>query len=115
MSFKAFLSAYTECLVWSEAEDNGENFDNRDGEFSHPALTAIESDCRDFYDSYDSTWQSALSDAQAGHDFCLTRNGHGTGFWDRGLGALGEELSKACKPYGTQNLYRGDDGNLYVG
>jgi hypothetical protein len=37
----------------------------------------------------------------AGHDFWLTRNGHGAGFWDRGMGMLGDELTAACKPYGS--------------
>lgn len=32
----------------------------------------------------------------AGRDFWYTRNGHGVGFWDRGLGDPGERLSEAC-------------------
>ena len=40
----------------------------------------------------------------AGHDFALTRNDHGTGFWDRGLGAIGNMLSNECKPYGSHNV-----------
>ena len=40
----------------------------------------------------------------AGHDFALTRNGHGTGFWDRGLGAIGDMLSNECKPYGAHSV-----------
>ncbi len=56
---------------------------------------------------------SGLSSEQAGHDFWLTRNGHGAGFWDRGLGALGERLSKESKPYGSCDLYVGDDGQIY--
>lgn len=40
------------------------------------------------------------TDAQHGHDFWLTRNGHGAGFWDRGYGELGDKLTDACKPYG---------------
>lgn len=36
-----------------------------------------------------------------GHDFALTRNGHGAGFWDRGLGELGDRLSKAADVYGS--------------
>jgi hypothetical protein len=49
----------------------------------------------------------------AGHDFWLTRNGHGAGFWDRGLGELGDRLTAACKPYGEIYLYIGDDGKVY--
>lgn len=43
----------------------------------------------------------AQSDEQIGHDFWLTRNGHGAGFWDRGLGDVGNRLTAACKPYGS--------------
>lgn len=51
---------------------------------------------------------------QTGHDFWLTRNGHGTGFWDRGLGEVGDRLTTACKVYGEVDLYVGDDGELYA-
>lgn len=32
-----------------------------------------------------------------GHDLALTENGHGAGFWDRGLGDLGDRLSEMAK------------------
>lgn len=35
-----------------------------------------------------------------GIDFILTANGHGAGFWDRGL-PYGDELTELCKPFGT--------------
>ena len=44
------------------------------------------------------------STEMAGHDFALTRNGHGTGFWDRGLGEMGDMLSEECKPYGEHRV-----------
>ena len=54
---------------------------------------------------------------QAGRDFWFTRNGHGVGFWDRGLGTTGAALSKACG-YGTdfpqRHAYIGDDGKVYL-
>ena len=46
-------------------------------------------------------WPSA---ELAGHDFALTRNGHGTGFWDSGLGEMGDMLTEECKPYGPHNV-----------
>ncbi len=49
-----------------------------------------------------------------GHDFLLSRDGHGAGFWDRGLGALGERLHALAKPFGESGLYVGDDSILYV-
>lgn len=39
-----------------------------------------------------------------GHDFLLTRDGHGTGFWDRGLGELGEYLTRMVRPYGESSM-----------
>lgn len=49
----------------------------------------------------------------AGHDFWLTRCGHGAGFWDRGLGKLGNDLTEAAKTFGNIDLYLGDDGLVY--
>jgi hypothetical protein len=46
-------------------------------------------------------WQdvSGLDASQTGHDFILTANGHGCGFWDRGLGELGDRLTEATRGY----------------
>lgn len=35
-------------------------------------------------------------ETQAGRDFWFTRNGHGVGFWDRGLGQVGADLTALC-------------------
>ena len=50
---------------------------------------------------------------RAGHDFWLTRNGHGAGFWDRGLGDLGDRLSNAAHVYGSVDPYVGDDNLVH--
>lgn len=48
-----------------------------------------------------------------GHDFYLTREGHGAGFWDRGLGELGDYLTKITKAYGSaEELFDSGDGTL---
>lgn len=57
--------------------------------------------------------QSCYDETRAGHDYWYTRNGHGTGYWDRGLGEVGEQLAEATR-YSARYLYRGDDGRLYV-
>ena len=52
--------------------------------------------------------------AHAGHDFWLTRNRHGAGFWDGDLPEdIGEPLTKAAHAFGECDLYTGDDGQLY--
>lgn len=57
---------------------------------------------------------------RAGHDLWLTRNRHGTGFWDRVYGDdldkdLGERLTEAAHKIGERHLYLGDDGVVYHG
>lgn len=49
-----------------------------------------------------------------GYDFCLTRQGQGVGFWDRGLGERGDWLTAMSKPFGDTGAYLGDDGKLYA-
>lgn len=49
---------------------------------------------------------------QIGHDFTLTRNGHGAGFWDRGLGERGQRLTDACGPFGGADAFESTDGKV---
>lgn len=46
--------------------------------------------------------------AAAGRDFWFTRCGHGVGFWDRGLGDVGDKLSADCKAWGDAHAWFGD-------
>lgn len=74
----------------------------------------FDDDCTKFYTENKALLiESGQHPDQCGHDFWLTRNGHGAGFWDRGLGKIGEKLTAACKLMGDVNLYRGDDGKIY--
>ena len=57
--------------------------------------------------------EADISSAEAGHCFWLSRNGHGTGFWDRDLGAVGDRLHAKAKRFGEFNLYVGDDGEIH--
>jgi hypothetical protein len=117
---KQFVLAYIETLLWSEGEiyDENENcigmFDEYD--LCDIALCSVKEmvcDCKSFIEEIEAIKIDMKTDYIA-HNFCLTRNGHGTGFWDRGLGDLGDRLTDMCKPYGGQNLYMGDDKKLYV-
>lgn len=49
---------------------------------------------------------------QFGHDLTLTRNRHGAGFWDRGLGSIGVRLTDAAHNLGEADLYPTEDGQL---
>ncbi len=126
MSFETFTNAYVECLMWSEyhyatEEDFSEGiatpFDEVDAILSRSAIEWIEMDCRSFYDDCASLWSGLWTDEQAGHDFCLTRNGHGAGFWDRSYGGdaldtVGAILTERCRPYGTMSLGIDQNGQI---
>lgn len=101
-----FIQAYTECALWSEGYEGGELH-----------LTAQErfaDDCKKFITENEHLFEGNYS--QAGHDFWLTRNGHGAGFWDR-TEIYGEEnankLTEASKAFGECWL-TADDGFIYT-
>lgn len=87
-----FTKAYIECLEWVQT-DNEIKLTSSDFE-------AIENDCRWFQKK---AWKymKDLDTAQCGHDFYLTRNGHGSGFWDRGYDEkIAVPLCRICKDFG---------------
>ncbi len=114
-----FQRAYLECALWSSVdfEENGNepldsNYDITD--IAPETLVKMLADCDAFETDNSELLEQAGDRYQNGHDFWLTRNGHGAGFWDRGYGAIGNKLSEACKAYGSCDIYPGDDGQLYI-
>ena len=111
-----FTRQYLETLLWSECDEEGEPLDSRFSvdDFTLAALKSCAGDCRDFQRAQAADLAAAGDKSQNGHDFALTRNRHGAGFWDRGYGDVGQRLTAACRPYGPANLYA-YRGRVYVG
>lgn len=118
--FELFFNGYVTAALWSSTDDEGNPLDDAYVKDDiHPAaLGTMRKDCRDFMESNKDDLMAykneRASEESAGIDFWLTRNGHGAGFWDRGLGALGARLTKASKPYSNCDLYVGDDGMIHI-
>ena len=85
----------------------GEELESLEGyEFSDESKSKAWGICAAFYDRYTTDVNAYAGTYKpgngadpyehAGHDLWLTSCGHGVGFWDRGLGNLGDRLSKAC-------------------
>ncbi len=52
--------------------------------------------------------------SRAGNHFWLTRNRHGTGFWDGDWPEpAATRLTDAAHAFGEYNLYIGDDGKIH--
>ena len=114
-----FLQGYVHAMFWTECNADRPELENATFEDLAPVtLQQIVADCDAFCSSYFSTLEQAYRTGyapnQAGIDYWLTRNGHGAGFWDRGLRELGDRLAKFAKIDGTLDLYRDDDGLLYL-
>lgn len=115
---RAFISAYLTAALWSSA-NIGEHAtaENLDGQYK---LRDIE--CKTYIDMVKDCCSfiaqmlevvgnveelDRLDAAQCGHDFWLTRNGHGSGFWGRKeleANGFGEKLTELCKKFGEYNL-----------
>jgi hypothetical protein len=125
---ETFLAHYVICALWSShdesREDGGDPMDDNYGPGDiHPdTLAKMREECRAFMES--DAWREAyVGDfwtlEQGGHDFWLTRNGHGAGFWDRYSGghegeAHGKALSALAETFGGVDLYVGDDGKVHA-
>lgn len=112
-----FTRHYIIAALWSSTDENDCALDdNYSADDIAPETRAeMEVDCADFQiTNADLLAESGLSLEQQGHDFWLTRNRHGAGFWDRGLGEAGRKLTDMAHVYGSVDLYVGDDGQIYA-
>ena len=121
----AFTRAYIECALWFLSTDDNDtpmddNYDVRDMA-SPESLRIMVEDCKAFQTDNAELLEQAFTvyntddkAAYAGHDFWLTRNHHGAGFWDRGLGEVGRKLTDKAHEYGSCDLVVGDDGKVYA-
>ena len=117
-----FTSACFEAALWSSTDDDGTPLDDSkysDTELAAEAIERFKADCALFQSDNEALLEQASnhhSMAHQGHDFWLTRNGHGAGFWDGDYPKeLGEALTKASKVFGECCLYVGDDNKIYIG
>lgn len=108
------VNGYVECALWSSTDDDGTSLDENysEDDVSEEAMRSIREDVEAFARD-NATDLAGMDSGQAGHDFWLTRNHHGAGYWDRGLGEKGDRLTKASHAYGGSDLYVGDSGKLH--
>jgi hypothetical protein len=123
-----FTQGYIEAIFFTDASPDSEDLaDAKFEELAPATLVDIIGDCLLFEFGGPGDWASRTAldlaydyacvdyDAhRAGTDYWLTRNHHGAGYWDRGLGEIGRELTELAHAAGSRNLYRGDDNLLYL-
>jgi hypothetical protein len=111
-----FVDAYLEAALWASMDDDGRPLDEkyRVRDFAQKAIDKSIDESNDFILVNRKDLESVGNESQHGHDFWLTRNRHGAGFWDRGYGAVGKRLTDAAQAYGEAYVYAGNDGKLHI-
>jgi len=110
-----FTLAYVEAAMWTLTDEDGNSLDYLGlHDIAPETIAKAVDDCAAFQAEYQALLEEAGDDSQNGHDFWLTRNRHGAGFWDRGYPKpIGDGLTKAAHSYGESNWYVGDDGMVH--
>jgi len=111
----SFLGGYLEAALWTSELDEATIFD-----FDPDTLAEAREEC----DVFDLANEAALeryyektgrTEASAGHDLWLTRNGHGAGFWGRIAGDDFPELCEYAKGMGERYVFTHDADPTKVG
>lgn len=122
----AFTQAYIEAAIFTEEESLGPIGTTAVQQLADRTLARMIFDCASFQRRSEiaevpdeactrGTGQYSVQQ-QAGHDFLLTRCGHGAGFWDGDWAEpYASRLDRLAKTYGSFDLYRGDDGQIHHG
>lgn len=100
-----FLRGYLEAAEWCGLmEEQREAFElSVAPAWDLETFMESEADCETFAEDNAADLEG-IDPARAGHYFYLTRNGHGAGFWDLGLGKAGERLTRAAHAYGSADV-----------
>ena len=117
-----FLNAYLVTALWSSIDDKENPFDDNYSidDFSEKALKQADKDCDLFLEKVrelsllDKIYIGLLDETDIAHDFWLTRQGHGAGFWDGDYpDEIGDKLTEIANDFRELYIYVGDDGQLY--
>ena len=125
-SIDPFLASYIETALWSSNdnsnEQGGEPLDKNYSllDIAPETLKLMQQDCDTFRTENAQLLQQAIEQdgaswGQIAHDFWLTRNRHGAGFWDGDYPATGDKLTQVAHAFGESDLLVDEeDGRLYL-
>jgi hypothetical protein len=112
---EAVFDGYQTAALWSGTDEDGDPLDRNFtvADIDEESAAEVSDEVADFWRKAQSRGLTGgWTPEQFGHDFHLTRNGHGSGFWDRGH-PHGDELTEMAHTYGEKDLVLGDDEKLH--
>lgn len=111
LNIDKILDNYLEAAIWTNEEDLSKSYTIYD--FDDVAKENAKSDIINFV-SKAKEFLTGIAEEQIGHDFWLTRNHHGAGFWDRGYDEnIGEKLTEISHEFKESTVVE-DDGKLFL-
>lgn len=118
-NIQSFVNAYIECALWVSTDDTDDPLDKNyiPEDISPDSFAKIVEECEQFCRRNKEDIEGGLGYERAGHDFWLTRNHHGDGFWDKDWGweeEVGDRLTENAQAFDSCYLYVGDDGLIYI-
>lgn len=127
------VRALAETILWSSLDEDGSPLDEKFSaeDINQDCLNRLYSEYARFLDVtekqiteiFGNDWDSLDEfydviqpiENQAEHDFILTRNGHGCGFWDGDwMPCVSKILTDAAKSFPEICAVQGDDGKVYL-
>ncbi len=130
MQLDAFTTQYLATALWAETDNNhfseggsyiggGEMLDANYAiiDFAPEAFERAIADCTKFQQDnvhiLEQVYAIGIEPSTAGHDFWLTRNHHGAGFWDGDYPEEhGKSLTEAAHAFGELNPYA-ENGKVF--
>lgn len=120
LTVEAFQS-YLDTLLWSSSDNDGNSY----GDYIEPSdldESEIETQWYQCYGFIKANSEAIFHLVEEGHtlerimhDFCLTRNRHGAGFWDGDYPEpYATQLTESAHRYAEVSLHTGDDGGVYI-
>lgn len=101
------LTAYLVCALWCENKD-----DKSISDVGISTQIMARKDIKTFVEKTGDLLKD-IDEEQIGHDFWLTRNHHGAGFWDRDLGEVGDQLTTIAQEFKELNVWESECNVIY--
>jgi len=120
MDYSTDFLSYVETMLWSSTDmGTDEPCDSMDAydlcNFAPETIELINNDIDSFWSKVSHLDLSDHDSSQVMHDFWLTRNGHGAGFWDGDYEEkLGQALTDISKEFKELTPVIGGDQKIYL-
>jgi hypothetical protein len=103
---QTILDNYLECALWTDEKD-----EKTISDVGASTITQAKKDITAFVEKSGKLLDE-WSEEEIGHDFWLTRNHHGAGFWDRGRES-GDKLTEIAQTFKALDVWESELGIIY--